>query len=721
MQIIKKIQAQTISAWFLSALFLLSMPLTVWANIPAMTGMKVLSSVGEQVQIQLDMNVSAMSPKVFKMAKPARLVLDFTAKNQLDQKKFIVQQGVVKDIYVVAASGTTRVVIHLAKPVLHNIQVKGQQVFIILKPINTASTSQSSLRVGNTSKVTNLLAAQTIKKIDFRRGLKGEGRLLLELSTENIALDIKESTGKVELNFLHTTLPAALIKTYDVVDFATPVHKIDARLKGADAQITITVADTNYSYSSFQSDGLLTVDFLPLTATEKAVLEKKKSAYTGEKLSFNFQGIKVRNALHILSEFTGLNIIASDTVEGEVSLRLNNVPWDQVLDLILKTNNLAKRTMDNVILVAPAAEIIKIEKEELAANKIIEQLKPLRTEYIKINYAKAKDIQLLLVGSQMLSASSESISKKSISLDLVDNKTTQSSHTNRSNKIKGVLSLRGTCVVDERTNTLIVKETAKQLEEIRHMIKMLDVPVKQVMIEARIVIADINFARDIGVKFGVARTNQIKNGNGKFFSTTSPIPYNNLLVDLGAQAINANSAGAMGMTLARAANRVLNLELSALQNDGRGEILANPRVMTSNGELAYIRQGVQIAFVTVSEDGTETELIDAVLELNVTPQITPDGDVIMKLLIKNDAPATGGIAGIDKREVNTIVRVRDGETIVLGGVYDGAERKEVFKIPFFGDLPNVGFLFRRDNKTTIKRELLIFVTPKILKDNLVIG
>lgn len=719
MQIIKKPQAQAVSARFLSALFLLSIPLTVWANSPAMTGMKTLSSVGDQIQIQLDMNVSAMPPKVFKMVKPARLILDFTVKNQLDKKKFVVHKGVVEDIYVVETSGITRVVIHLVKPALHDIQVKGQQVFIILKPINTASANQSSLRMGN-SKVTDLLPEQTIKNIDFRRGPKGEGRLLLELSTENTVLDIKENAGKVVLNFLHTKLPAALIKTYDVVDFATPVHKIDARLKGSGTQITITVADTHYSYSSFQSDGLLTVDFLPLTVAEKAILEKKKSAYIGEKLTFNFQDIEVRSVLYFLSEFIGWNIIASDTVKGKISLRLNDVPWDQALDLILKTKNLAKITTNNMILVAPAAEIIKIKKEELAANKVIEQLKPLRTEYIRINYAKAKDIQTLLVGSQAQSGHSESISKKKTLLASVSSQAIKSSYTDYLNEVKGVLSLRGTCAVDERTNTLIVKETAKQLEEIRAMIKILDVPVKQVMIEARIAIADVNFARDIGIKFGVARTNQLKNGNGQFFSTADSAPYNNLLIDLGAQAIKSHPAGAIGMTLARTANHVLNLELSALQNDGRGDILANPRVMTSDGELAYIRQGVQIAFVTVSQDGTETELVDAVLELNVTPQITPDGDVIMKLLIKNDAPATGGIAGIDKREINTIVRVKDGETIVLGGVYDGTERKEVFKVPFFGDLPGIGFLFRQDNKTTIKRELLIFVTPKILKDNLTI-
>jgi type IV pilus assembly protein PilQ len=569
----------------------------------------------------------------------------------------------------------------------------------------------------------------------------------LELSAPNTVVNVKEVGGKVVLNFLNTKLPDNLMKSFDVSDFATPVHKIDAKRRGAGINIIVTPVDGNYDYSSYQSDGLLTVDFSPLTAEEKEALLKKKFPYTGKKLTFNFQDIEVRSVLQILADFTGLNIIASDSVGGNVTLRLNDVPWDQALELILKSKGLSKRKTGNVVLVAPTSEIMKIEEDELAAKEVELKLEPLRTEYIQINYAKAEDIQALLVGSNVVkSESSRNSSSGGKGIFGGSNSTSSRSSSNERTELKGVLSERGTSTVDARTNTIIVKETAKQLEEVRKMIRILDVPVRQVMVESRIVIADKNFAQEIGVKFGVAKAGGFGSGTQFGFGSgaTSGIPVGTTdpktgeftqtgggsfarsvtgsdevgeyLVDLGANAINSHPVGALGMTLARAADYVLNLELSALENENRGEVLANPRVMTSDRELAFIKQGVQIPFTTVSQDGTQTELIDAVLELNVTPQITPDGDVIMELLIKKDAPNAAG--GIDKREIETIVRVRDGETIVLGGVYEGDSAKEEFKIPFFGDLPGIGFLFKKNTQGEKQRELLIFVTPKIIKDSL---
>jgi type IV pilus assembly protein PilQ len=416
------------------------------------------------------------------------------------------------------------------------------------------------------------------------------------------------------------------------------------------------------------------------------------------------------------------------------------VPWDQALDLILKSKGLAKRKTGNVVLVAPSAEIIKIEEEELAAKKVVEQLEPLRTEYIQINYAKAEDIQALLIGSNVVrpsnlnnfNSNSSSGSGSGSRIFSGSNSTSSRSGSRQSRASRGLISERGNATVDSRTNTVIVKDTSKQLEQIREMIRLLDVPVRQVMIEARIVIADKNFAQEIGVKFGVAKAAEI--GSDKVFAIgAGPNTFGELvpdasgstvtvpdgagsLVDLGASAIKGHPVGALGMTLARAADYVLNLELSALENENRGEVLANPRVMTSDRERAFIKQGVQIPFTTVSQDGTNTELIDAVLELNVTPQITPDGNVIMELLIKKDAANAAG--GIDKREVETIVQVGDGETIVLGGVYEGNTAHELFKVPFFADLPGVGFLFKKNIENDERRELLIFVTPKILKSTL---
>lgn len=605
---------------------------------------------------------------------------------------------------------------------------------ILLCQISLASARE--LTIPN---ISNLLPEQTIKNIDFRRGDNGEGRLLLELSTPNTMVDIKEKEGKVILNFLNTKLPDALAKSYDVSDFATPVQKIDAKTRGTGVSISITPNSGNFNYSSYQSDGLLTVDFTPLTITEKEALLKDKFSYIGDKLSLNFRDIEVRSVLKILANFTGLNIIAADTVEGTVTLSLNDVPWDQALDLILKSKGLSKKQTGNVVWVATATEIVKIEEEELA----VELAGPLITEYIQIHYARAIDIQALLIGSNTTESSTDSCQLESDVFERL-NSTTEVV----SDSTAGVLSTQGSSTVDSRTNMIIVKDTVKQVEEIKKMISILDVPVRQVMIEARVVIADTNFAQELGVKFGVAKYSNL--GNGKRFSfgagSTSGIPTAEIdpatgmimdvgggtfvqavtgvagekgeyLVDLAARAINTHPAGVLGVTLARGADYVLNLELSALENENRGEVLANPRVLTSDRRCAYIKQGVQIPYASVSDDGTEIQLVDAVLELKVIPQITPDGNVVIALLIKKDEANTAG--GIDKREIGTNVRIRDGETIVLGGVYESNSLNETYKIPFFSDLPIIGFLFTKKIKGDRKRELLIFITPKIVQDTLI--
>ncbi len=730
--------------------WLLMMPFSLlWANNSAITEISFSSLAGDKVQIQLKLDGPAGEPKVFQTDNPARIALDFDGvSSALAKKMFAINQGAANTVYVVEASGRTRVIVNLSEIVPYETKIDGNNVYVVLKPIGFLAPDKSSVKKQKVDrKISSLLPEQTIKNIDFRRGPKGEGRLLLELSAPNTVVNVKEVGGKVVLNFLNTKLPGNLMKSFDVSDFATPVRKIDAKRRGAGVNIIVTPVDGNYDYSSYQSDGLLTVDFSPLTPEEKEAALKKKFPYTGKKLTFNFQDIEVRSVLQILADFTGLNIVASDSVGGNVTLRLNDVPWDQALELILKSKGLSKRKTGNVVLVAPTSEIMKIEEDELAAKEVELKLEPLRTEYIQINYAKAEDIQSLLVGANVVKAekSNSSSSGKQGIFGGSNSTSSRSSSTKQRTELKGVLSERGSSTVDARTNTIIVKETAKQLEEVRKMIRILDVPVRQVMIESRIVIADKNFAQEIGVKFGVAKSGSFGSGTQFGFGSgaTSGIPAGKVdpdtgisesggtfarsvkgkssevgeyLVDLGANAINNHPVGALGMTLARAADYVLNLELSALENENKGEVLANPRVMTSDRELAFIKQGVQIPFTTVSQDGTQTELIDAVLELNVTPQITPDGDVIMELLIKKDAANAAG--GIDKREIETIVRVRDGETIVLGGVYEGDSAKEEFKIPFFGDLPGIGFLFKKNTQGTKQRELLIFVTPKIIKDSL---
>ncbi len=721
----------------------------VWVDNKAITDLNFSSLSGDKVQIALSFDSEVDAPKVFQTDNPARISLDFSGvHSNLKKKMFPVNQGAVKAVYVVEAAGRTRVVVNLVESVSPEVKTEGDKAYIILKPTH-ASKSVASVKPRklkkNNSDVTSLLPKQTIENIDFRRGVKGEGRILVSLSSANTMVDVTEQGGKIILNFLNTKLPSNLIKSFDVSDFATPVQRIDAQPYGRGVSLTVTTADNNFDYSSYQSDGVLAVDFYPMSKAEKEEKLKKKFPYTGKKLTFNFQDIEVRSVLQILADFTGLNIVAADTVKGNVSLRLNDVPWDQALDLILKSKGLAKRKMGNVVLVAPATEITKIEKEELEAKKVVAQLEPLRTEYIQINFAKAEDIQVILTGSnvvksitQMKQTSSRTgpgsnSGGGSSGIFSGNNSTANRSRRSEKNETQGVLSERGSSTVDGRTNTIIVKDTAKQLEEIRAMVRILDVPVRQVMIEARVVTADTDFRQEIGVKFGIAKAAEI--GSGKVFamgagSTTfgELVPDSSgshvsvpdgagYLVDLGANAINGHPVGALGMTLARAADYVLNLELSALENDERGEILANPRVMTSDRELAFIKQGIQIPYETVSDKGTQTELVDAVLELNVTPQITPDGDVIMDLLIKKDNPKVN-TRSIEKREIETIVRVKDGETIVLGGVYEGESGKNVFKVPFLADLPGIGFLFKKNIESDRKRELLIFVTPKIIKDSL---
>ena len=720
-----RIQEQSVAGWFLAGFFVALLQISsVWASGSAITELNFSSLSGDEVQIHLGMNGPAIAPKIFQTDNPSRIALDFAGvKSELAKKMYPINQGAANTVYVVEASGRTRVVINLSQTVPYETKVKGNNVYIVLKPVNSMNTVETSIQ-GKVAdrRVTNLLPEQTIKNIDFRRGPKGEGRLMLELSEENTVVDVKERGGKVILNFLNTKIPEALIKSFDVSDFATPVRKIDARPRGAGVNITITPVDGNYDYSSYQSDGMLTIDFIPLTSAEKEALLKQKFPYTGKKLTLNFQDIEVRSVLQILADFTALNIIAADSVGGTVTLRLNDVPWDQALDLILKSKGLSKRQTGNVVLVAPTSEIIKIEEEELAAKTVVEQLEPLRTEYIQINYAKAEDIQALLTGRSVVRSSSSTSNQTNSSTLGSRSSTSQRRGSTSKSERSGLLSERGRSTVDSRTNTLIVKDTVKQLEEIHSLIELLDVPVRQVLIEARIVIASTDFSKQLGVEFGVA----YNSGDFKLSDRgveTKSVNNSSALSDL-ASALAASGPGALAMTLSDGANYILNLEIQANQLNGNTELLSNPRVMTTDRVTATIKQGVQIPYQSSSQDGTVTELIDAVLELKVTPQITPSGNVIMDLNIKKDAPGVavpsgaGTAVAIDKREITTTVQVEDGETVVLGGVFESTDSNATNTVPWLSDLPGVGWLFKNSDDNSTKRELLIFVTPKIVKSSL---
>jgi type IV pilus assembly protein PilQ len=736
----------------------------VWAGDLAIKSLEFATLAGDKVQLQLELDGVAVKPQVFQTDNPARIALDFAGvKSALAKKSFSVNKGAVSSVYVVEVAGRTRVVINLVQAVPYQTSEDGNKVLVTLnestpvpvedkKSVKVESVPTSELetvaekiepeKARRQTVVARLLPKQTIKDVDFRRGATGNGLLLIALAKPNTVVDVKEKGGKVVLKFLNTTLPEAFRKRFDVSDFATPVQKVDAVSVGSDTVLTVSTVDGNYEYSSYQANGLLTVDFKPMTVAEKEAAAKAKFPYTGNKLSLNFQNIEVRNVLQVLADFTEFNLITTEAVGGNITLRLNDVPWDQALDLILKSKGLGQRKSGNVVWIAPTAEITKLEKDEEESQKVAVRLEALRTEYIQINYAKAEDIKAMLMGQNHSGGSSGST---------VNTSANQNDNSGERETGK-LLSSRGIASVDPRTNTLIVKDVVGKLDEIRSLIKLLDVPVRQVMIESRIVIANKNFAQDLGVKFGVARGADA--GAGRLFAmgpvgTASGIPTHDTtgsltgggtlvgttpltgtttgtvpgayLVDLGAAAIAGHPAGALAMTLARGADYVLNLELSALQNENKGEILANPRVITSDRVQASITQGVTIPYVSQGQGGASTTTWKkATLELDVTPQITPNGSVIMDLMITKNNPSADGTGSIETREVKTTVQINDGETVVLGGVYEYDSGQDIYKIPFLGDLPGIGFLFKKNNTTERKRELLVFVTPKIVKDALTI-
>lgn len=743
----------------------------------AITSMDVATQAGDKLQIQLQMNGPAIAPRVFKTDNPARIALDFSnVKNGLPQKTYPINQGVVNSLYVAEAADRVRVVLNLTESVAFDTKVQGQAVLLTLTnaksvmaaapPAPLPRPAAPAAAPANSDAVARLIPQQSITGFDFKRGDRGEGRILISLANPNTVANTREESGNVVISFMNTQLPSHLTKRMDVSEFATPVKFIDAMSTPKETTVTVSLQNPLYDYSLFQSEGLLTIEFRPLTTAEKESLENQRAKYTGDRLSLNFQDIDIRSVIAVLSEFTGQNVVAGDDVTGTVTVKLDDVPWDEALDFIMMTKGLEKYETGNVTLVAPVGKIKDYKEKQREKEVVIEQLDPLVTEYLKINYAKAENFRNLLYGrdsggntvcgiSKTTTGTSSPLTSSSASNQASDQRT-QQQQQNMGGMGQGIgqgmgqgiggpgqqsqaeklnmLTSRGTAVVDSRTNTLIVRETAKRLEEIKKLIRRLDVPVRQVMIESRVVIASNNFARELGVRFGVAKMADV--GSGKSFAvggagthsfSNAPTTGNigeiqDTIVDL---ATTKNPYGALGMTLARGADYVLNLELSALQDEGRGQVLSNPRVMTTDRCQATITSGQSIPYETQSGNGgTNVQFIDALLSLDVTPQITPSGSINMDLVITRDEPTTRLVQGrpvLDINSVKTNVLVNDGETVVLGGIYRGEIGNDVHKVPFFADLPGVGFLFKHTVKSEDKRELLVFVTPKIVKDILGIG
>lgn len=669
-------------------------------------------------------------PPGFSLNSPARIALDFPkTANGLNKSSLVAEQGALKSVSLAQAKDRTRVVLNLVKSVGYNTSLNGREVLITLQggeAIVNNTVAETRFAEGHANS-----AGHAISNVDFARGKNGEGRIIVELSDATSGINIKNKGKTIVVDFIDTDVPAELQRRLNVINFNTPVLYVDTMKRGKNGQIIIEPKG-DWEQSAYQADKKFIVDVRPVIQDPNKLIQGSKTGFAGEKLSLNFQNIEVRSVLQVIADFTGKNIVASDTVTGNITLRLKDVPWDQALDIIMKNKGLDKRVSGNVISIAPADELVAKEKAALTAEQEKEGLEPLRTEVFTLKYQKAEDFKKILNGGDEAGGGGGAGGQGA---------------RNR------ILSQRGSVNHDPRTNTIFVQDTAKKLEEIQTVINKVDVAVKQVMIESRLVIADDRFAKSLGARFGVTQTGtpgssvatvsgtlgnrftQATGGtltqgtrNGSIQTATDPNRAGTILTssdglpDLMSNLPVSNAFGSFALSLFRlSANTLLNLELSALESDNRGKVVSSPRVTTANQQKASIASGTKIPYLQASSSGaTNISFIDATLSLDVTPQITPDEKIIMELEVKKDrvGQVFFGTPSIDTQNVKTNVLVSNGETAVLGGIYEQTERNDVDKVPFFGDLPIVGHAFKRRTKQEDKTELLIFITPKIMDESL---
>jgi type IV pilus assembly protein PilQ len=679
--------------------------MAAWAQANSIEAIDVSPQQAGKILVRVTLKEAPANPPAgFSISNPPRIAFDFpNTVNALGRSVQDVGAGDLRRINVVQASGRTRMVLELTKSMNYDTQIEGKTVLITLQDTGTAATAAPE-----TQRFAQAPAGErkhSVRDIDFRRGASGEGRIVVELSDSAVGIDIRQRGRTVVVDFLNTALPKNLERRLDVTDFGTPVRTIDALTQGNNAQLVIT-PQGNWEHSAYQADSRFIIEVKRVVEDPNRLVQGNGPRYKGEKLSLNFQNVEVRAVLQVLADFTGLNIITSDTVTGSLTLRLKDVPWDQALDIILQAKGLDMRKTGNVVWIAPRDELATKEKLALEAKQQISELEPLHTEGFQLNYQKAQDVQTFLsAGTQRL------------------------------------LSKRGSAVVDPRTNTVFVQDTPTRLEEIRRLIRQIDVPVRQVMIESRIVEASDTFSRNLGVRLGYhdasrgwgfpsqnsgvrilpgANLNDTTFHTGQLATTPTLNDFSN--VNLPAGNIGGTPAGVFSFILFNtAATRFLNLELSALQADGKGKIISSPRVITADKVEATIEQGTEIPYQQATSSGaTAVQFKKATLSLKVKPQITPDDKVIMTLKVNKDSvgQVTVGGPAIDTKQISTEVLVENGGTVVIGGIYTQEERSTTNKVPVLGDLPYVGFLFKNNIRSDDRRELLIFITPKILKDTL---
>lgn len=675
----------------LPLLALFMSPEILAANLQALD---VAALPGDRVELKLSFDEPVLAPRGYTIEQPARIALDLPGvSNKLGAKNRELGVGNARSVTVVEAKDRARLIINLTNLAPYNTRVEGNNLYVVVGDgVKSNVANSAAVAVAPVSKpaAAKIYApqARVINDIDFQRGEQGEGNVVITLSDASVSPDIQDQGGKIRLDFMKTQLPESLRVRLDVKDFATPVQFVSAT--GSSDKASIVIEPTGfYDYLAYQTDNKLTLSIKPLTQDDVEKRKAERFAYTGEKLSLNFQDIDVRSVLQLIADFTDLNLVASDTVKGNITLRLQNVPWDQALDLVLKTKGLDKRKVGNVLLVAPADEIAARERQELESQKQIAELAPLRRELIQVNYAKASDMAKLF----------QSVTSAE---DAGDD--------------------RGSITVDDRTNSIIAYQTQERLDELRRIVAQLDIPVRQVMVEARIVEANVDFDKSLGVEWrgvSLGDNNFVVGGTNSLVKNSDPLEIDaGTFVDLGAAGRN------VGLNLGFITdNALLDLELSAMEKTGNGEVISQPKVVTSDKETAKILKGSEVPYQEASSSGaTSTSFKEAALALEVTPQITPDNRIIMEVKVTKDAPdfsnaaASGGVPAISKNEVNAKVLVTDGETIVIGGVFTNTQSKSVDKVPLLGDIPYVGRLFRRDLVKDSKSELLIFLTPRIMNN-----
>jgi type IV pilus assembly protein PilQ len=704
------------SSGLLTRLLLLAVGCLPYAAFAAVTMNNIEFSTlpGDKIEIRMGFDGAPPAPTGYTIEQPARIALDLTGVSSgLSTKYHQLGGGNARSVTVVEAGDRTRVIVSMTELMPYTTRIDGNSLVLLVGQqdvsdlASSAAPARSVKAADSGSSIAKAKAGGSrVDDIDFRRGEGGEGRIIVKLSDPGIGVDVTTEGGKIRVEFSATRIPAELQRRLDVTDFATPVLVVDA-LPESNNTILMIEPTGDYDYLAYQADNIFTLEVKPLTAADMASSMDQAFRYRGEKLSLNFQDIEIRAVLQLIADFTDLNLVASDTVAGRITLRLKNVPWDQALDIIMKSKGLDKRQLGNVLMVAPAAELAAREKLELESRQQINELAPLRTEFIEVKYASASEI-FALFESRGEGASS------------------------------GVVSDRGSVIVDERTNSIILTETADRINEFRAVLEKLDVPVRQVLIEARIVTASSSFTKNLGVRWGTGGygstgTSAIQAGanlnalesirgsslTGADLALTSA---DSLVVDLPGGAGNSIALGILSSKF------LLDLELSAAEVSGEGEVVARPKVITADKQAATISQGQQVPYLeraggdTGAAGGATVAFIAAQLMLNVTPQITPDDRIILDLDVTQDevgaAPAGGGAPPINTSNLKTKVLVNNGDTIVLGGVFKTSETNSINKTPFLGDLPYLGKLFQSSNRTSTKTELLIFITPILLDDPL---